>query len=128
MIRNVFESILMDMKNPDLPDRRMFKYALPRQVGASTFLINVANEKASKGESVLFVAFNGSWKGHLKKVLHPLVTTTIPSRNLELYIQKWDLVICDSISLRAPSEEWLKILEEQSKRILWIDTDEGTVY
>lgn len=84
------ESILKTIHNN--PSKKVYQYSLPRQVGASTFLVLFANKKVSYGEKVMFVV---SRQDDLRAMINGIrdVTELYPTVNLDA-----DHVVCKTFS------------------------------
>lgn len=129
------ESILMDLYNPDHRPDRVYSYVFPRQVGASTFLRDVAFQEAENGNKV-FVIASGQGKEFLYNYNHPNIQgyCTRDALTIHRMMQKfasrpmyYDLLIIDCIQpdSKEPLEISMNFLRKFAKKILYINTTEG---
>lgn len=112
--------------------RQWYKFSLPRGIGVTNYLVEQANRLHNEGKRVLFVATkNEAIKEAQYKGLNSDIMTD--SANSDRLIspayrgRKFDWIIADNVSYgKSMSPFLIKLMEESSDHILWIDTVQGS--
>ena len=131
---DIFESIKRDVARTgvEMPGgKRWFEYKLPRGCGATTFMVQFANERASAGEKVLYLETRAFLLDG--RELHENVKGMPASGGYHYWLHlmvypetKWDWIMCDNLTLLQKPEWFKPILRKGvNKGIIWIDNIEG---
>lgn len=118
-------SIVRDIHHPDLPERRVWKYTMPRNIGVTHFLTDYANELTYAKKSVVFIVRNSSNLWLIREKVEPYGVEIIQANGSTLNQirgRKFDWIIIDNVP-----DNFVEIstLLSYTKQILWINTVEG---
>lgn len=130
------EAIERDLNDPNYGPRQVWSYILPRQVGATTFLRNLAFEEAENGSKV-WVLSRGRPNDFVHYYNHPNIRGRCTMEPLSTFnVMEWvrpgytpmqDFIIIDGIprSGLEPIEYSIDYLKNYGRKIIRIDTDIG---
>jgi ribosomal protein S27AE len=129
---DTFESIKEDIEKTDNDCRRIFEYRLPRGCGATTFMVNFANQRAMCGERVLYLENKidalKAFKLHEGVKAMPATGGYQYWLHLLVYAEKkYDWIICDSLFIPTSKDYWFRTFLKMGtkKGLLIIDSVEG---
>jgi hypothetical protein len=111
--------------------KRLWKFALPRMCGASTWMAKYANKLTDEGLNVLYIECRPYiMEGY---GISEKVTVMPKSGGYQFWLQKvihrekpFDWIICDNLGHSNPDKWFVSTMKiGAQKAVLWIDTVEG---